>query len=104
MCENFDHGTPPKSTTVEMTYRARKTVAHPLPPAWSHDQMSASVVFATSERTNRSARTRRNGELPSAETSARRKNQNQYPPMHTMSAPMCHSRGKTAGVGPSAVG
>ena len=46
----------------------------------------------------------RSGELPSAETSARMKNQNQYPPTQTMSAPMCHNDGRTAGVGVSVDG
>ena len=44
----------------------------------------------------------RNGELPSAETSARMKNQNQYPPTQTIRAPMCHSAGTMAGAGVSA--
>ena len=53
---------------------------------------------------NRSARMTRNGELPSAATSARMKNQNQYPPRQTIRPPIHHSCGRMAGVGVAGVG
>ena len=79
MCENLDHGIDPNSTVVAMRYSARNTVAQAGVARRLHarpDQAEASCS-ATSETMNRSARTKRNGELPSAATSTRMKNQNQ---------------------------
>jgi hypothetical protein len=46
----------------------------------------------------------RSGELPSAATSARIKNQNQYPPTQTIRPPIHQSAGRMAGVGVAGVG
>ena len=46
----------------------------------------------------------RNGEWPSTATSTRMKNQNQYPPKQTNSAPTIHRYGRKAGVGVAGVG
>ena len=77
MCANFDHGTDPKRTVVATTCKPKNTFAHELPVICRHAQIKPNVTLARSERMNRSARIMRNGELPSAATSARMKNQNQ---------------------------
>ena len=77
ICENLDHGTDPKSTVVSMRYKPRNTLVHELPVACRYAQTRPSVALARSERMNRSALTMRNGELLSATTSTRIKNQNQ---------------------------
>ncbi len=46
----------------------------------------------------------RNGEPPSAATSTRMKNQNQYPPRQTIRPPIHQSCGSTAGVGLAELG
>src|SRR5438067_1411109 len=104
MCENLDHGTEPKRITVDRRYNQKIAFVHAPPAGRSQDQTSASVVFASSERMNRSARVMRKGGLPSAATSTLRKNQNQYPPTQTIRAPTCQRTGKRAGVGISDVG
>src|SRR6516162_4103037 len=78
ICENLDHGIDPNSTVVVRRYRARNTYAQAtLPAACMHAHTRPKVTLKTSETMNKSARTKRNGELPSAATSTRMKNQNQ---------------------------
>jgi len=78
ICENLDHGVDPNSTVVTRRYRARNTyVQATLPVACTHAHSRPKVTLKTSETINKSARTKRNGELPSAATSTRMKNQNQ---------------------------
>src|SRR5712692_5305646 len=103
MCANLDHGTEPKSTVVAITYNVNHACVHELPRVWAYAQIRPSVTLASSERTNRSARMRRNGELPSAATSARMKNQNQYPPMQIIRPPIHQSAGRMSGVGAASV-
>src|SRR5437763_11797556 len=77
-CENLDHGIDQNNTVVEMTYRARNTVAQVgLPLVCTYAHIKPKVALKTSATINRSARTKRNGEFPSAATSTRMKNQNQ---------------------------
>src|SRR3989338_8771327 len=63
-----------------------------------NDQINAKVEVARSERINKSARSNRNHGRPSAATSTRMKNQNQYPPTASISAPICHSCGSRVDV------
>src|SRR6516162_7017062 len=78
ICENLDHGIDPNSTVVVRRYRARNTYAQAmLPLAWTYAHTRLKVTLKTSETINKSARTKRNGEFPSAATSTRMKNQNQ---------------------------
>src|SRR5688572_10803725 len=91
MWANFDHATDPNSTVVAMMYKAKKTFAPGLARAWRSAQARPSVTLARSDRMKRSARTTRNGEWPSAATSTRMKNQNQYPPTRIISPPI-HQR------------
>src|SRR5215510_11527300 len=105
MWANLDHATDPNNTVLATIYKARNAVAQPVAPMdWKKAQISARVTLATSETTNRSARTKRKGELPSAATSTRMKNQNQYPPMQTSSAPMYQSAVTMPGVAVADVG
>src|ERR1043165_3165559 len=96
MGANFDHGTEANSTVVATMYRAKNTTAAPLPFACRKAHTSPSVTLARSDRLNRSARMTRHGELPSAATSTRIKNQNQYPPARTISPPTHHRCGQTS--------
>src|SRR3990170_1363617 len=104
MWANLDHGTDPNSTVVAMIYRPKNTLVPEPPRDCRKAQIRPSVTLASSERMNRSARTMRNGELPSAATSTRMKNQNQYPPRHAISPPSHQSCGRMAGVGVAGVG
>src|SRR5512139_945678 len=94
MWANLDQYTPPNSTVLDRMNRAKNTVTPP--PV--KDQINAKVEVASSERMNRSARSSRKLGRPSAATSARIKNQNQYPPTASISAPMCHSCGSRVDV------
>src|SRR3990170_3684337 len=104
MWANLDHGTDPNSTVVAMMYKPKSTLAPELPFACRKAQARPSVTLASIERMNRSARTMRNGELPSAATSTRMKNQNQYPPRQTIRPPIHQASGRMAGVGVAGVG
>src|SRR4051794_582015 len=94
MCANLDQYTPPNRMVLERMNKAKKTVSPP--PV--NDQTNAKVEVASSETMNRSARSKRNQGNPSADTSTRMKNQNQYPPTASISAPICQSCGSRAGV------
>ncbi len=77
ICANFDHGTDPKSTVVAMTNNIKTAFVQELSFDCRNAQTNAMVALPSSERMNKSARMMRNGELPSAATSTRMKNQNQ---------------------------
>src|SRR5581483_8824350 len=104
MCANLDHGTEPKSTVVAMRYSQKSTPAPAPPRGCTNAQTRPSVTLARSDRMKRSARTTRNGEWPSAATSTRMKNQNQYPPASTIRPPSHQSCGRIAGAGVAGVG
>src|SRR5262249_49252758 len=105
ICENLDHGIDPNSTVVVRRYRAMNTyVQAMLPLAWTHAHTRPKVTLKTTETINNSARTKRNGEFPSAATAPRIKTKNQKPPRQPMRAPMYHNVGKLAGVGVAGVG
>ena len=58
-------------------YKARNTIVHVmLPIVCMYAHTRPTVTLTRSEITNKSARTRRNGELPSAVTATLMKNQN----------------------------
>src|SRR3989304_880666 len=99
MWADLDHGTDPNSTVVAMMYKPKSTLAPDPPFACRKAQIRPSVTLASSERMNRSARMMRNGELPSAATSPRMKNQNQYPPRQAIKPPSHQSCGRMAGAG-----
>ena len=40
MCENFDHGTEPNSTAVEIRYKARAIYVKETPDAWQQIEVS----------------------------------------------------------------
>src|SRR5512147_2303179 len=104
MCANLDHGIDPNSTVVAMMYKPKNTLAPEPPFACRKAQIRPSVTLARSERMNRSARMMRSGELPSATTSTRMKNQNQYPPRQAIKPPTHQRSGSIAGVGVAGVG
>src|SRR5687768_12582233 len=104
MWANLDHGTDPKSTVVAMTYKPKNTFAPGPPLACRKAQIRPRVTLERSERMNRAARMMRKGEPPSAATSARMKNQNQYPPMHIIRPPVHQASGRMPGVGVAGVG
>src|SRR5205814_8160021 len=98
MGENLDHGTDANSTVVARMYKPKSTLAAGLALACRKAQIRPSVTLPTSERMNRSACMTRNGELPSAATSARMKNQNQYPPRQIIRPPSHQSCGQMEAV------
>ena len=97
MWENFDHATDPKSKALASRYKTNNTLVQISSTRDKYPQTKPSVTLIMSSTTNRSARTNRNGELPSATTSTRIKNQNQYPPIQTYRAPPYQITGKNAG-------
>src|SRR5918999_2050806 len=103
MWANLDHGTDANSTVVAMMYKPKNTLAPALPRVWRKAQIRPSVTLARSERMKRSARMTRSGELPSAVTTARMKNQNQYPPTQVIRPPIHQSRGRMSGVAAAGV-
>src|SRR3970040_885683 len=104
MWANLDHGTEPNSTVVAMMYKPKSALAPDPPLACTKAQIRPSVTLASSERMNRSARTMRNGEQPSAATSTRMKNQNQYASRQAIKPPSHQSCGRMAGGGGAGVG
>src|SRR6266849_5483951 len=104
MWANLDHGTDANSTVVARTYKPKNTFAAELARVCRKAQISPSVTLPRSERMNKSACIARNGELPSATTSARMKNQNQYPPRQIIRPPIHQSSGNMPGVGAAGVG
>ena len=52
ICENFDHGTDPKSTVVAVRYKPNNNIVHELPVACIQAQIRPNVTLASRDRMN----------------------------------------------------